>query len=63
MGVKSETIINMKKFAEMLQGGEMTEKEAWQKLGMSQPRFRTFVTSMTEYYLIYEDNGKIGILK
>lgn len=63
MDLKMETLINMKKFAEMLQGGEMTEKEAFKKLGMSQPRFRTFVTSMTEYYLIYEDNGKIGILK
>ena len=62
-----ERLVLMKQFAERLMQSEMQEKECFTFLKMSQQNFRTFITSMTEKYMVYEYNkGRTivyGILK
>lgn len=67
-GRETEKLEKMKEFAEVLKNKEMTEKECANYLGMTQQNFRTFITSMTERFLVYEyqiNNRNIvyGLLK
>ena len=66
-GKETKKLELMKSFAEVLNKKEMREKDCIKLLGMTQPNFRTFITSMSERFLIYEykDNREIvyGILK
>ena len=66
-GRETQKLELMKYLAEKLNQNEMREKECIKLLGMTQPNFRTFITSMSERFLIYEykDNREIvyGILR
>ena len=68
--VQHSTLEKMKKLATYLrENGEVSIGEAGRLLGMNPPAFRSFLTSMTQFYLIYEYDEKksnmvyIGILK
>jgi hypothetical protein len=68
MAGKTKKLELMKSFADVLRQKEMTEGECIKFLGMTQPNFRTFITSMSEIYLVYEYKNEkrnviYGILK
>ena len=48
MAGKTKKLELMKSFADVLRQKEMTEGECIKFLGMTQPNFRTFITSMSE---------------
>lgn len=52
----NERLVLMKQFEERLRQSEMRGSECCKYLKMSQPNFITFITSMTEEYLVYEYN-------
>lgn len=52
----NDRLVLMRKFAERLKQSEMRGIECCKYLKMSQQNFMTFITSMTEFYLVYEYN-------
>ena len=52
--LRFERLEKMRDLAEALNNREMTELECARLVKMTQQNFRTFITSMTERYLIYE---------
>lgn len=52
--LRFERLEKMRNLAEALSEREMSEKECAKLVHLTQPNFRTFMTSMTERYLIYE---------
>lgn len=66
--LRFERLAKMRDLADALSVREMTELECAELVGLNQQNFRTFITSMTERYLIYEylNNQKrlvYGLLK
>ena len=63
----NDRLVLMRQFAERLKQSEMRGAECCKFLKKTQPNFITFITSMTEFYLVYEYNiGRdiyYGILK
>ena len=53
-GRKTEKLVKMHELAEMLKKKEMTETECARFIGLSQQNFCSFITSMSERYLVYE---------
>ena len=52
--LRFERLEKMRDLAEALSNREMTELECSRLVKMNQQNFRTFITSMTERYLVYE---------
>lgn len=52
--LRFERLEKMRSLAEALSEREMSEKECAELVQLTQQNFRTFMTSMTERYLIYE---------
>lgn len=52
--LRFERLAKMRDLAEALSLREMSELECAKLVNMNQQNFRTFLTSMTERYLIYE---------
>ena len=52
--LRFERLEKMRDLAEALSNREMTELESAKLVKLNQQNFRTFITSMTERYLIYE---------
>ena len=52
--LRFERLEKMRDLAEALSNREMTELECARLVKMNQQNFRTFITSMTERYLVYE---------
>ena len=51
--LRFERLEKMRDLAEALSNREMTELECAKLVKLNQQNFRTFITSMTERYLIY----------
>lgn len=52
--LRFERLAKMRDLAEALGNREMSELECAKLVNLNQQNFRTFITSMTERYLIYE---------
>ena len=52
----NDRLVLMREFAKRLKQSEMRGIECCKYLGMSQQNFMTFITSMTEFYPVYEYN-------
>ena len=52
--LRFERLEKMRDLAEALSNREMSELECAKLVKMTQQNFRTFITSMTERYLVYE---------
>ena len=52
--LRFERLEKMRDLAEALSNREMTELECARLVNLNQQNFRTFITSMTERYLVYE---------
>lgn len=53
-GRKTQKLDKMYELAEILKEKEMTEQECAKFVGLSQQNFCSFITSMSERYLVYE---------